>query len=527
MHRYASILLRSRDRVDRGQVFRRVQFLTLFWPFKVDTKTHYIVDHLGRTRLFHGVNAVEKVFPWHPVINHFDPSRSMSGEDARNLRKWGFNIVRLGTMWPGLEPVRGQYNMTYLKEIERIVNLLGSQGIVTILDLHQDLLSPYWCGEGVPDWAALAPNISMQFPKPAVWGDFPRDPNTGYASIDACLKYNFGLFYFSEAVNAGFQSLYDNVNGIADSFVGFWKVVATQFNSNPYVIGYELINEPWAGNAFKDPFYLLKSGLGDSKNLAPLYDRTAAAIRSVSDKLIFYESATVDQVWGTSNGFVTGPGGVLHNASNVYSYHSYCTLSDRNGNPFSTPLCDYVDSALFELWIATGKRLGGGMMMTEWGALSTDPSAMQQMKRIAGLADKHLQSWIWWQFKDYDDVTTASVGGVESFYYANGTLQYDKVKALSRTYAHAIVGEPLEMTFDDTNGNFFLSYKYTSPTPFDPPTTEIFVSSSFYYENGFKLNSTAGATCAIMDHSTIVHCKHAPGLPQGSIVQIWVTNPPY
>lgn len=478
--------------------------------------------------LFHGVNAVEKVFPWHPVIDHFDASRSMSIQDAQNLRKWGFNIVRLGTMWPGLEPVRGQYNMTYLKEIERIVNILGREGIVTILDLHQDLLSPYWCGEGLPDWAAKSPNISMQFPKPAVWTEIPRDPGTGYANLEACLKIPFGVFYLSEAVNAGFQSLYDNVDGIADSFVSFWKTVATRFDMNPYVIGYELINEPWAGNLFKDPSYLFTGGLGDTRNLAPLYDRTAAAIRQVSDKLIFYESATIDQLWGTKNGFTSGPGGPKYNSTSVYSYHSYCAISDRNGNPYSRPLCDYVDSALFDMWTATSRRLGGAGMMTEWGALSTDPGAIQQMKRIAGLADNHLQSWIWWQYKDYDDVTTASVGGVESFYFENGTLQYEKVKVLARTYARAIVGEPQAMDFNDQNGNFYLRYKYDTSYPFSPPDTEIYVSSVFYYQDtGFKLNSTNGASCALDRSSTLITCKHMPFLHVGSIVEVWITVPPF
>ena len=38
-----------------------------------------------------------------------------------------------------------------------------------------------------------------------------------------------------------------------DAFLKFWEVVADRFKSNPYVLGYELINEPWAGNVYRHP----------------------------------------------------------------------------------------------------------------------------------------------------------------------------------------------------------------------------------------------------------------------------------
>ena len=35
--------------------------------------------------------------------------------------------------------------------------------------------------------------------------------------------------------------------GVRDSFAAFWGKVAQEFVGNPYIIGYELLNEPWAG----------------------------------------------------------------------------------------------------------------------------------------------------------------------------------------------------------------------------------------------------------------------------------------
>ncbi len=50
----------------------------------------------------------------------------------------GFNALRLGVMWPGVEPgVRGKYNATYLEVMRNITQMLARHGIVTLLDAHQ------------------------------------------------------------------------------------------------------------------------------------------------------------------------------------------------------------------------------------------------------------------------------------------------------------------------------------------------------------------------------------------------------
>jgi hypothetical protein len=49
--------------------------------------------------------------------------------------------------------------------------------------------------------------------------------------------------------------------------------------------------------------------------------------------------------------------------------------------------------------------------------------------------------WSYWQFKKYQDLTTAaSPATTESFYDEDGELEINKVRALSRSYAQAIAG---------------------------------------------------------------------------------------
>ena len=75
---------------------------------KIYVKNGQFVDLDGRIRLFRGINSVIKFFPW------YDP-KMLDPERHKQMGEWGFNAVRLGTMWSGVEPEQGQV----------IVNILG------------------------------------------------------------------------------------------------------------------------------------------------------------------------------------------------------------------------------------------------------------------------------------------------------------------------------------------------------------------------------------------------------------------
>ena len=50
-----------------------------------------------------------------------------------------------------------------------------------------------------------------------------------------------------------FSHLYNNVDGLQDKFVDFWNHTSAAFAGNPYVVGFDPINEPFPGDYFKDP----------------------------------------------------------------------------------------------------------------------------------------------------------------------------------------------------------------------------------------------------------------------------------
>ena len=74
----------------------------------------------------------------------------------------------------------------------------------------------------------------------------------------------------TEAAAHAYQDLYDNHEGMLDDLSDFWSRSASYFKDNPNVIGYEIINEPFAGDFYEDPLLLLPGNAG-RKNLARMY----------------------------------------------------------------------------------------------------------------------------------------------------------------------------------------------------------------------------------------------------------------
>ena len=111
-----------------------------------------IKDDSGRVRVFHGVNFVRKEPPWYH-------EELLSSSYAKDLRDWGLNVVRLGTMWSGMEPREGYYDMEYVDKLKKIITNFRDEGIYVILDMHQDVASKeFMTYDGFPSWLVESRN---------------------------------------------------------------------------------------------------------------------------------------------------------------------------------------------------------------------------------------------------------------------------------------------------------------------------------------------------------------------------------
>ena len=118
---------------------------------QVNQDTHQIVDEFGRTRFFHGTNVVMKEPPWHRPLEWVPGVSSFGEQDVQNLHDLGLNIVRLGHSWAGAEPVRGEYNQTFLDIMKQQTKMAEDHGLYVLVDVHQDCLARQLCGNGAPD----------------------------------------------------------------------------------------------------------------------------------------------------------------------------------------------------------------------------------------------------------------------------------------------------------------------------------------------------------------------------------------
>lgn len=457
--------------------------LTLLWIFllisvsseklqKITLDGNKFVDVDGRQHLFHGVNAIYKEFPWMPSRGAFDPKNSLGPEDIANLRHWGFNVVRLGVMWPGVETGPGQYNSTYLSEMVKLVNDLGDAGIYTIVDMHQDLGNRYFCGEGIPDFYVEAlmndPNSSLAQGRDFPIGYFSSSAyiipeGQKYPSLDDCLSKQFANYYFTDKVGRLFQTLYTPGTDLHSGFIGVWQAIADAFKENPNVLGYELLNEPWFGDVISDPT-LLVSEETDKNFLQPLYIETAKTIFSRdTEATILYEEPPFSVRFP---GFTTPP----INGRSIFSYHIYCGASQGKVT------CDTVELGLedkFQHWL---QETGYAAFMTEFGAVDNGTESIKKIAYLIDLADKHIQSWSYWQMKYFGDITTSNA--LESFYDANGHLETNKVKMLTRTFPHVVAGNITTTYFDRSTGDYTLTF-----SPAGDGISVVHVSSLWYPNN--------------------------------------------
>lgn len=86
------------------QIILLVLCLFMAQSIRVDPENSLFVDQYNRYTVYHGINTVYKIHPFHPDLVNFSTNYSLTDHDLLNLRNWGMNVIRLHCAWEGVEP---------------------------------------------------------------------------------------------------------------------------------------------------------------------------------------------------------------------------------------------------------------------------------------------------------------------------------------------------------------------------------------------------------------------------------------
>ena len=400
-------------------------------------------DATGRIIILQGVFQVEK-----PVSPSTDGLPASFEGYATLIRDLGMNAVRLAYHWSALEPARGTYDAAYVARVRQVVDKLEDAGIFTLLDSHQDLYGPKYGarGNGFPEWASI---------------DF---------GVPMATDLGFPANYFQPAVSLAFDNLWLNTDGILDAYAAQLGHMAAQFRDAPYVFGYDLMNEPWAGSQYPSCFNLPGCPQFDILQLQPAMDSFAAAVRAQDpDAIVFYEPQfTFDSGAKT---WLGPPPDAVRPAG--FSFHDLCVarairqvIDDEGFGTLLEQACDPFHTQVYVNAFEASIRMDVPPFMTE--VLSSNERDTAGLECLLERAEDNKMSWNVGQYPAPNN---------------NNTI------VLARVFPRATAGEPLAYRFDPRTGHF--DYRYRPDHSITAPTL-IAVPVALHYPDGYTVAVEGG-----------------------------------
>ena len=419
-----------------------------------------VLDALGREVLLRGVNAGgrSKLPPFFPFP--FAESGAAGQEAAApfddavatyldRVAGWGHDVVRLPFTWEAVEPTRGSYDETYLDRYAAVIAAAGERRIRVIVDFHQDVFARAHCGDGFPPWAVGDPTAT---PDEDCGGWF-----TGYLS-DAGVKGDFDRFWADD-------------DGLMDAFEAMWRHVAARTWPRDNVVGFEIINEPSAGNADEDSWA--------RDVLAPFYARLAGVIREVAPGApVFVDATGFDAV--TAETAVPRP----DTTGVVFAPHYYDGLALVSG---AAPADGDALTPLGR-WRAVGDAWRAPVLVGEFGIRPDAEGAAAWVRKNFDALDAHRLHGTYWEYSaTVDDWNGEAMSAVDG----SGT-ELATASELVRAYPLAVAGELTTFAFDREALTGELSFAATAGG-----VSELRVPARLY-PSGVSATVTSGDACTAL-----------------------------
>jgi len=396
-------------------------------PPRLSHAGRFFTDAQGRVVILHGVNMVNKLGTYAPSDVGF------GADDLAYLAGQGFNTLRLGFTWKGFEPRPGHYDTVYLRKILDTARLAGNAGMWVTLDFHQDMWNEKYQGQGAPDWAAVDDGLTA-----APRAGFPNN----YVTMPALHRAYTNFFADTKAADG---------RGLVDAWAAMFARVAASAKSLPRLLGYELMNEPFPGDAFPACTDLVHGCPREDARLASDYTRVIGAIRKHDAR-----SVVIYEPWVLFNYLVPTNLPKLDDRNAAFGFHVYCALSLVPAGEKDTP---EKEEQACGRWVANAnaqqRRSGDALLVSEFGFAT--PAVVRRL-------DDNLMSWQYWAWRGTDnsnpDGSPRSYGLIRdpSQPPTPDNLEASILDLIVEPYARAVAGTPRKSTFDPASRTYRLEY---------------------------------------------------------------------
>lgn len=387
---------------------------------------NYIKDAKGRIVIYHGVNvsnfskdSVNGYLPWQVK------------RDYTKLNDWGFNLVRYLVFWHAIEPIEGVINYTYLDKVVKQVQELQSLGVDVVIDLHQDLYGPQFCGgNGFPVWTARADSemYSCQVP----WSEN----------------------YLQPAVLACYRNFWNSPE-IRGKYINCVELCFSVFDTLSNVVGIDIMNEPFpalpsnVGTLIKkkkfEDIWLAKEVAKDmfrfeTKILPVFYDQVRDATVRFKNP-IWFEPA----IW-TSSGISSvlnfNPG-----SSSVFIPHYY-DVQMHEGKPYSSIVAKIMNSSI-KATVLNAERFRTPVLIGEFGVPIFAQGYLEYINDFLNLLDQYNIGWVYYTFDKGHPFGILDLNGKETPHMTKLVRVYpQRIAGVNPEYR--IVGNKFTLTYDHT-----------------------------------------------------------------------------
>lgn len=434
----------------------------------------WFTDQNGKVVVVHGTNMINKLPPYDPAALGF------GDDDLRFIADNGFNGIRLGFSWAGVEPSPGKYNNAYIDKIIALAKKSADFGLLPVVNFHQDGYSEVYGGNGAPEWASLSYGI-------------PGSPLPAPANVLPGAAIANENFWGNAKASDGI--------GLQDHYAAAWRHVAARFGTDMRAV-FEIANEPSPGIVDVAPCALpIGCPLFDNGKLAPFNVKVLKAIRKVSPKrLVFVEPSAFFGLGARTWLPATGDPQV------GFAFHNYCALA-LVPLPLPVPAapCDVLTGNNNSNAESQFKKTGEPLLMNEFGAGDSDAVVAS----LLNLADSRMLSWMHWAYWAQDFGEPATYGLINDLKKppTGANIKQGLLTVLTRPSPRLIAGTPLNWSWDSASSTFEASYSTVragSPRKFAAGSTSEFFIHPRFFPNGYRVKVTGGKVTSARNAKRLV-----------------------